>query len=72
MLLCDHVEPLPVGTNLCMLHLLVSGRLLEVRDAVIPGLSACGLPERAVRRAWAALVGHAAVEVSAHKLRVNE
>ena len=57
-LLCDLVEPVPVGTNLGLLHLLwmlVSGRLLEARGAVIPGLSACGLPERAVRRAWAAL-----------------
>jgi len=57
-LICDLVEPLPVGTNLGLLHLLwmlVSGRLLEARGAVIPGLSACGLPERAVRRAWAAL-----------------
>ena len=57
-LICDLVEPVPVGTHLSLLHLLwmlVSGRLLEARGAVIPGLSACGLPERAVRRAWAAL-----------------
>ena len=57
-LLWTLVTPLPIGTNLGLLHLLwmlVSGRLLETRGAVIPGLSACGLPDRAVRRAWAAL-----------------
>lgn len=57
-LLCALVAPLPVGTNLGLLHLLwmlVSGQLLAARGAVIPGLSACGLSERAVRRAWAAL-----------------
>jgi hypothetical protein len=57
-LLCTLVEACPVGTNLGLLHLLwmlVSGRLLEARGAVIPGLSACGLPAAAVRRAWAAL-----------------
>ncbi len=57
-LLCTLVTPLPIGTNLGLLHLLwmvVSGQLLATRGAVIPGLSACGLPERAVRRAWAAL-----------------
>jgi len=57
-LICGLVEALPVGTNLGMLHLLwmlVSGQLLATRGAVIPGLSACGLPERVVRRAWAAL-----------------
>ncbi len=57
-LLWTLVTPLPIGTNLGLLHLLwmlVSGRLLETRGAVIPGLRACGLPERAVRRAWAAL-----------------
>ncbi len=56
--LCTLVAPLPVGTNLGLLHLLwmlVSGQLLAARGAVIPGLSACGLSERAVRRAWAAL-----------------
>ena len=35
--------------------MLVSGRLLETRGAVIPGRSATGLTEPAVRRAWAAL-----------------
>ena len=59
-LLSTLVAPLRVGTNLGLLHLLwmlVSGRLLEARGAVIPGLSGCGLPARAVRRAWAALGG---------------
>ena len=57
-LLCTLVAPLPVGTNLGLLHLLwmlVSGHLLAARGAVIPGLSACGLADRAVRRAWATL-----------------
>ena len=48
-LLCTLVAPLPV------LWMLVSGQLLGARGAVIPGLSACGLSDRAVRRAWAAL-----------------
>jgi len=57
-LLSSVVVPVPVGTNLGLLHLLwmlVSGRLLTTRGAVIPGLSACGLSARAVRRGWAAL-----------------
>ena len=57
-LLCALVAPVPVGTNLGLLHLLwmlVSGRLLETRGAVLPGLSVSGLPEAVVRRAWAAL-----------------
>jgi hypothetical protein len=57
-LLCALVAALPVGTNLGLLHLLwmlVSGRLLASRGAVIPGLDACGLSRQAVRRAWAAL-----------------
>lgn len=61
-LLCRLVVAVPVGTNLGLLHLLwmlVSGQLLATRGAVIPGLSAGGLSERAVRRAWAAL-GHGA------------
>ncbi len=56
--LCAVVAVLPIGTNLGLLHLLwmlVSGRLLGTRGAVIPGLSATGLSEPAVRRAWAAL-----------------
>ena len=55
---CAVVALTPVGTNLGLVHLLwmlVSGRLLETRGAVIPGLSATGLSEPAVRRAWAAL-----------------
>src|SRR5258707_3758852 len=55
-LLCALVVALPVGTNLGLLHLLwmgVSGRRLTARGAVIPGLNACGLSRRAVRRAWA-------------------
>ncbi len=57
-LLCTLVAACPIGTNLGLLHLLwmlASGRLLGSRGAVIPGLAACGLPDRAVRRAWAAL-----------------
>src|SRR5437588_5501792 len=61
-LLSSLVEPLPIGTNLGLFHLLwmvVSGRLLESRGAVIPGLAALGLEPPAVRRAWAALAhGH--------------
>jgi hypothetical protein len=56
--LCAVVAETPIGTNLGLLHvlwMLVSGRLLETRGAVIPGLSATGLSEPAVRRAWAAL-----------------
>jgi hypothetical protein len=58
--LCAVVAATPIGTNLGLVHLLwmlVSGRLLGTRGAVIPGLSATGLSEPAVRRAWAAL-GH--------------
>ena len=57
-LLCTLVGAVPIGTNLGLLHLLwmlASGRLLASRGAVIPGLSACGLSDRAIRRAWAAL-----------------
>jgi hypothetical protein len=56
--LCGVVGRTPIGTNLGLVHLLwmlVSGRLLETRGAVIPGLSLVGLSEPAVRRAWAAL-----------------
>src|SRR3712207_5293160 len=52
------VAPLPIGTNRGLLHLLwmlVSGRLLASRGAVIPGLTDLGLSEAEVRRAWAAL-----------------
>jgi hypothetical protein len=57
-MLCGLVAPLPIGTNLGLLHLLwmlASGRLLASRGAVFPGLADCGLSARAVRRAWAAL-----------------
>ncbi len=57
-LLCALVGGVPIGTNLglvCVLWLLVSGRLLETRGAVIPGLSLLGLSEPAVRRGWAAV-----------------
>jgi hypothetical protein len=54
------VAPLPIGTNLGLLHLLwmlVSGRLLGSRGAILPGLSELGLTDGEVRRAWAALGG---------------
>jgi hypothetical protein len=56
--LCAVVAGAPIGTNLGLLHLLwmlVSGQLLASRGAVIPGLSATGLSDPEVRRAWAAL-----------------
>lgn len=56
--LCGVVVGTPIGTNLGLVHLLwmlVSGQLLAARGAVIPGLSATGLSDPAVRRAWAAL-----------------
>jgi hypothetical protein len=56
--LCAVVSATPIGTNLGLVHLLwmlVSGQLLAARGAVVPGLSATGLSEPAVRRAWAAL-----------------
>jgi hypothetical protein len=59
-LLCALVAPLPIGTNLGLLHLfwmLLSGQLLAARGAIIPGVAALGLPPAAVRRAWAALQG---------------
>ena len=43
--LCVVVATTPIGTNLGLVHLLwavVSGRLLETRGAVMPGLSATG------------------------------
>ena len=58
--LCAVVAGTPIGTNLGLVQLLwmlVSGRLLETRGAVIPGLSATGLTDPVVRRAWASL-GH--------------
>ncbi len=59
-LVCAVVAAVPLGTHLglgCVLGMLVSGRLLETRGAVAPGLSLLELPTPAVRRAWAAL-GH--------------
>jgi hypothetical protein len=56
--LCVVVARTPIGTNLGLVHvlwMLVSGRLLETRGAVITGLSATGLSDPAVRRSWAAL-----------------
>ena len=52
------VASVPIGTNLGLFYLLwmlLSGRLLLSRGAVIPGLAALGLAEDAVRRCWAAL-----------------
>ena len=52
------VVDVPIGTNLGLLHLfwmLVCGKLLLSRGAIFPGLSAVGLSEGAVRRAWVAL-----------------
>ena len=49
---------MPIGTNLGRLHLLwtlASGRLLAGRGALFPSLAACGLSDRAMRRARAAL-----------------
>jgi hypothetical protein len=52
------VVDVPIGTNLGLLHLfwmLLCGKLLLSRGAIFPGLSAIGLSEGAVRRAWVAL-----------------
>lgn len=52
------VEGVRVGTNLDLYYLLwmlISGRMWASRGAVIPGLSAFGLPDDAVRRSAAAL-----------------
>lgn len=51
-------EPLKLGTNLALLHLLwamISGTLLPSRGALFPALQATGLLPAAVRRSWAAL-----------------
>jgi len=72
------VQRVPVGTNLGLFHLLwmlLSGRLLLSRGAVIPGLAALGLAEEAVRRAWAALAygkWHAAQLLEAWEQLVRE
>jgi hypothetical protein len=52
------VVDVPIGTNLGLLHvfwMVLCGKLLLSRGAIIPGLSAVGLSEGAIRRAWAAL-----------------
>jgi len=52
------VTGVPIGTNLGLvmrLWMLVSGRRLGSRGAVIRGLAGAGLEAGAVRRAWAGL-----------------
>jgi len=52
------LQSVPIGTNLGLLYLLwmiLSGRLLESRGALIPGLADMGLSDDTVRRSWAAL-----------------
>jgi hypothetical protein len=72
------VQRVPVGTNLGLFHclgMLLSGRLLLSRGAVIPGLAALGLGAEAVRRAWAALAygkWHAAQLLEAWEQLVRE
>lgn len=59
-LVCTVVVGVPIGTNLGLLQLLwmlLSGGLLGSRGALCPGLSALGLSDAEVRRAWRAL-GH--------------
>ncbi|MGH3847983.1 MAG: hypothetical protein ACRDS0_42235, partial [Pseudonocardiaceae bacterium] len=54
--LCALVVGVPLGTNLGLgLWMLLTGRLLATRGAVIPGLNALGLSPAVVRRSWAAL-----------------
>ena len=56
--LCSVLQPLPVGTNLALLHMmwmLVSGKLLNSRGAIFPGLLSTGISAAEIRRAWAAL-----------------
>jgi hypothetical protein len=55
--LCAVLRPLPIGTNLALLHvmwMLVSGKLLNSRGALFPGLLRSGLTTAEIRRAWAA------------------
>jgi hypothetical protein len=56
--LCALVAGVPLGTNLGLVlvfWMLLTGRLLASRGAVIPALSALGLSPPVVRRTWAAL-----------------
>lgn len=56
--LCVLVQGVPLGTNLglvLLLWLLLTGRLLNARGALIPALAALGLSPRLVRRTWATL-----------------
>jgi len=56
--LSNVVRGVPVGTNLGLAYLmwmLMSGRLLHSRGAVIPGLAEMGMPATEVRRTWASL-----------------
>jgi|SRR5690349_11994748 hypothetical protein len=60
--LCALVAGVPLGTNLGLVlvcWMLLTGRLLASRGAVLPALSALGLEPAVVRRTWAA-VGHGA------------
>lgn len=59
-ILSSLVSGVPVGTNLGLAYLawmIMSGRLLSSRGAVIPGLAEMGMPTEEVRRSWAALWG---------------
>src|SRR5256712_12157723 len=72
------VAGVPIGTNLGLCHLLwmlLSGRLLQSRGAVIPGLADLGLAADAVRRCWAALAygkWHAAELLEAWEQLIRE
>lgn len=55
--LCAVLRPLPIGTNLALLHfmwMLVSGKLLNSRGALFPGLLSTDLSTAEIRRAWSA------------------
>src|SRR4051812_45210725 len=57
-MLCALGGGVPLGTNLglvLVVWMLLTGRLLATRGAVITGLTALGLPPAVVRRSWAAL-----------------
>ena len=56
--LCAWVAGVPLGTNfglVLLLWMLLTGRLLGTRGALIPALTALALPPAVVRRTWAAL-----------------